>query len=196
MTSLLSSLFEALLSLLFRKLPEFFNIQSSESWLRVRRGIEVISLKMEHVGFQPDTVIGLAEGGSVVGSILAANLGIHLLTLNRIFTESKGRMKVLIKSNIHDIDLRGKKILLVDSEIYTGLTIENAVQFLRSNHSPSEIKTAALLVMKESHFWPDFFFDTIQKKRFMPWVYSKVWKESYKTGIPRGVERLRENQGM
>ena len=145
---------------------------------------------MEHARFQPDIVVGLSEGGHIVGSIFAANFGYRLVTLNVVWMETEGRMNVQIIDNIPE-DLRGRKLLLIDSEVYTGLTIETALEVLRSNCVPTELKTASVFVMKESHFWPDFFFEIIPRKRFMPWVYSNVWKDSYKTSIPRGIVRRR-----
>jgi len=71
----------------------------------------------------------------------------------------------------HNIDLRDKKILLVDEIVETGITLRKIVEMIKRKYNVSELKTATMGVNKDKClFYPDYyvFFEQGEWVKF-PW---------------------------
>ena len=89
-----------------------------------------------------DLVIGIGTGGIVPASIVAFKLGCELqvLTLNfRDVNNTPQHESPIVVSKPHNLDLEGKRVLLVDDVSVSGKTLDAARKFL--NHKNLETLT-------------------------------------------------------
>jgi hypoxanthine phosphoribosyltransferase len=78
--------------------------------------------------------------------------------------DGEARLKYPIK-----VDLTGRKVLVVDDITDTGKSMMTAVSYVKTLN-PEEIKTAALLHIKDSKFVPDYYAEEIEWKWIIfPW---------------------------
>ncbi|MET1124614.1 MAG: phosphoribosyltransferase [Archaeoglobaceae archaeon] len=107
-----------------------------------------IAFEVIEDGYEPDCIVALAKGGWFVGRILSDYLGVQ---------------------NLESLDVRGKgsvscrRALIVDDLINTGTTMRKALQVVEAE----EVRTAALFMLRESDFIPDYFAEYL-------WDYSWI----------------------
>jgi len=131
-----------------------------------------VAKKIRNSGYRPDFIIGVTRGGWVPAMNLSDLLGIKdLLALKvehwGITATETGKAELKFPLNI---DLSGKKILLVDDLTDTGESIKLCIDHIRGLN-PEEIKTATLMHKIRSKFEPDFYAERIEEWRWIifPW---------------------------
>ena len=90
-----------------------------------------------------DLVIGIGSGGVVPAALVASQLGAELrvITLNYRDEENIPRYQdPLVTGMPADLDLEGKRILLVDDVSVSGKTINTALQLLKGH----QVKTLTM----------------------------------------------------
>lgn len=127
------------------------------------------------VDYDPDVVIAIATGGSMTGGLIAKMLNVPIvhitirrnITIGRMYNFDIAPLRWLFSFYHHylfrttkpevsteiKIDLRGKKILIIDDTIHTGATIDAALHYLRNTGSV-DIKIASLTYVSKRK--PDF----------------------------------------
>lgn len=144
------------------------------SWERIHALSRIVAGNMRESGFQPDIIIGLARGGLVPSRNLADFLGVKDLVSIKIAhwgvtatKDGKAELKYPI-----NIDLTGKKVLIVDDITDTGDSMKLAKDYVQSL-GPAEIKTATLMHITHSKFVPDFYAEEIKEWRWciFPWCF-------------------------
>lgn len=108
--------------------------------------------------FYPEVIIALSRGGLVPSRLLADFLHIKNVLAIKVdhwgITAAKdGKAKI---SHGLDKDLSGRKVLIVDDITDTGESMELALQHIKSLN-PTEVKTAALIHLRNSKYIPDFY---------------------------------------
>lgn len=132
-----------------------------------------VAEKIIESGYEPDFMVGLARGGWVLSRVLCDYLGIKDLVSLKVehwgvtaTPDGKAQIKYPF-----DIDLTGKKVLIVDDITDTGESMIVAKDFV-NKLNPREVKTVALRHIEGSKFVPDFFGDMITWKWVIfPWNY-------------------------
>jgi len=121
-----------------------------------------VAKKVNNSGYKPDMVIGLARGGWILARVLCDLTGVKDLVSLKVehwgvtaTTDGKARLKYPF-----NIDLTGKKVLVVDDITDTGESMRIAIDYIRSLNA-SEIKTATLRHISSSKFVPDYFAEEI-----------------------------------
>ncbi|ABL77792.1 phosphoribosyltransferase [Thermofilum pendens] len=145
-----------------------------------------LSKKIIENGYRPDILVAIARGGWVLGRILSDLLSVRdAVALTMKFYEEVGSHKerpVLVQEL--NVDLRGRKVLLVDDIVDSGATLREAVNHLRKAE-PLEVRTATLYVKTWSPFKPDFYV-----KELSEWVvFPYELKETYQS-LGRSEEYL------
>ncbi len=90
-----------------------------------------------------DLVIGIGSGGVVPAALVAGQLGAELrvITLNYRDEENKPRYQdPLVTGMPADLDLEGKRILLVDDVSVSGKTLQTALLLLKGH----QVKTLTM----------------------------------------------------
>jgi hypoxanthine phosphoribosyltransferase len=143
------------------------------SWERFHDLSEKTSRRIIESGFRPDFMVGLARGGWVLSRVLCDFLGVKdLISLKvehwGITATPDGEAK--IKYPFH-VDLTGRRVLVVDDIADTGKSLIVATNYVRTL-KPLEVRTATLILLKDSKFKPDFYSEE-QTWRWVvfPWNY-------------------------
>ena len=121
-----------------------------------------VAKKINTSGYKPDLIIGLARGGWVLARVLCDLVGVKDLVSLKVehwgvTATPNGKAKLKYPFNI---DLTGKRVLVVDDITDTGESMRIAVDYIQSL-KPSEIKTVALRHIAGSKFIPDYFAEEI-----------------------------------
>jgi hypoxanthine phosphoribosyltransferase len=91
----------------------------------------------------------------------------------------KGDQKIVEVMDTIGIDLNDKNVLLVDSEIYTGDTMQAVTEFLRKKYPRIRMKTMVIFKSVMARFDVDYFAYKIKGYKVMPWVYRKEYMLAY-----------------
>jgi hypoxanthine phosphoribosyltransferase len=147
-----------------------------------------VSEKINSSGFKPDLIVGLARGGWVLARVLCDLVGVKDLVSLKVehwgvTATPDGNAKLGHDLNV---DLSGKKVLVVDDITDTGDSMQVAVEYIRSL-DPSEVKTATLQHIRDSKFKSDFIGEEIDWVWVVfPWNFT----EDMCTIVPKVCSRL------
>ena len=128
------------------------------SWDKAYRLGRKIARKIKKSGFIPDLVIGVARGGLVPARIVCDFLHQKDLASMKVehwgiaATNGTARIKFPLPE---EIDISGKRILVVDDVADTGDTYHIILAHL-NERSPAEVRTAVLQYKTCSTFVPDY----------------------------------------
>lgn len=131
--------------------------------------------KINNFNYKPNIIIGLARGGWVLARILCDFLGVKdLISLAvehwGITATPDGKAKLKYPFNL---DLAGKRVLVVDDITDTGESMQIAIDYIKSLN-PDEIKTATLRNIKGSKFVPDYYAEEITWRWVIfPWNFTE-----------------------
>ncbi|OGN29926.1 MAG: hypothetical protein A3A33_01220 [Candidatus Yanofskybacteria bacterium RIFCSPLOWO2_01_FULL_49_25] len=155
------------------------------SWEQTEPIFNQLAKKIKASGFVPDYIIGIASGGLIPLYFLAKRLD----DINNILTvtadsyecpkpqlDRKKNLRILY---LPEIDLSGKKLLLVDDIAESGDTLKFMLQAIIDKYRPQIVKTATLGINTEKcTFRPDFWI--IEEKGdwvVFPWEDDDNWPE-------------------
>ncbi len=145
--------------------------------------------KINSSDYKPEIIIGLARGGWVLARILCDLVGVKdLISLKvehwGITATPDGTAKLKHPINV---DLTGKKVLVVDDISDTGESMRVAVEYIKTLN-PSEIRTASLQHLTCSKFRADYVGEVLPWRWVIfPWNFT----EDMCTLIPKVCKRLR-----
>jgi hypoxanthine phosphoribosyltransferase len=131
-------------------------------------------------GYQPDVIVTVGRGGSIIGAILSGNLptpndskerNITLLGADRMYEWKNGRRIEIENKTINFTPLANKKVLLVAGDLMTGGTMEFFSSQIEQAGA-TEIRCACLIKGVAATFQPHYFAKEIQADFEMPWMYN------------------------
>jgi len=129
-------------------------------------------------GFQPDMIVGLSRGGLVPARIMSDVLGIKEVGILGVsFYKSMGRPSDFpaITQDL-TMDLKGKRILVVDDVADTGRSLLVTKEYLQRKGA-GEIKIATLHYKPNSIFKPDYFVASTDAWIVYPWERHEIERE-------------------
>ncbi|MDP7323974.1 MAG: phosphoribosyltransferase family protein, partial [Candidatus Woesearchaeota archaeon] len=115
------------------------------------------------ITFKPDVIVGIARGGIVPALLVAHSLGVQNYFMIKMKREGSER-KILADVSM---DLKGKKVLIVEDMLETGRSLEVARAYFDS--LGAKTSTCCLYVMHKTNVRADFFLDTIDIIPKFPW---------------------------
>lgn len=145
--------------------------------------------KVRNSGYKPDLLVAIARGGWILGRILSDVLLIRevvSLTM-RSYESIENRSPETTVLQPMNFDLRGRRVLIVDDIVDTGLTLKVAFNMVY-NAGASEARTAALYVKSRSTFKPDYFIRLVDKWVVFPYEYCETASELRNNGV--GLDEL------
>lgn len=131
--------------------------------------------KIRASGFNPDCIVTLLRGGLVPARIISDCLNIpEIYTMGVSFYEDVGKhsRKPIITQPL-GVDLKGKKILIVDDVVDTGKSIVFAIENLKEKQ-PQTIKVAVLHKKPWSEIKPDFYVKETDVWIVYPWEFHET----------------------
>jgi len=151
-----------------------FNVELV-SWETVYKLSRALSKQVLESGYKPDIIIGLARGGWVPARNLCDFMGIKdLISLK---TEHWGITanpdgKAVLKFPLN-VDLKGKKVLVVDDITDTGESMKLGAEHVRTQ-GPAEIRTATLHHVENCAYVPDYVAQEISWRWMLyPWCFTE-----------------------
>ncbi|MDD5616597.1 MAG: phosphoribosyltransferase [Candidatus Methanoperedens sp.] len=128
------------------------------SWDQAYRLGRKIARKIKASGFVPDLVIGVSRGGLVPARMLCDFLDQKDLTSMKVehwgIADNLGTARIKFPLP-EEIDISGKKILIVDDVADTGDTYHVILDHIKERY-PAEVRTAVLQYKTSSKFIPDY----------------------------------------
>lgn len=122
--------------------------------------------------YSPDVIIGLSRGGLVPARLLSDSLLIKDLFV--VKTEHWGITASMDgKTVIRDtgkLDVKGRKVLIVDDITDTGESMEAAVELIRSM-DPAEVRSATMLHISHSKFVPDYYAENVSADQWTWFIF-------------------------
>jgi len=144
------------------------------TWGELHENIRSIANKIKEDNFRPDIIIALSRGGFVPARVICDLMIIKDLVSVKVdhwgvtaAQDGKAHLRYPI-----DVDLTGKKVLIVDDITDTGESMEIARDFVKKLN-PEEIRTAAIFHFRHSKFVPDYY-----SKELVDWVWV-MWPWNY-----------------
>lgn len=147
--------------------------------------------KINKLDYKPDVIVGLARGGWVLARVLCDFIGVKDLVSLKVehwgvtaTPDGTAKLKHAI-----NVDLKGKKILVVDDITDTGESMRVAVEYIKSLE-PAEVRTASLLHLTCAKFKSDYIGEEL------PWIWVIFpWNftEDMCTIVPKVCARLKIN---
>jgi hypoxanthine phosphoribosyltransferase len=134
-----------------------------------------VAKKINSSDYKPDMIVGLARGGWVLARVLCDLIGVKdLLSLKvehwgvTATPDGTAKLKYLL-----NVDLNGKKVLVVDDITDTGESMRVTIDYLKSL-KPSEVRTAALQHITSAKFKPDYIGEEIKWRWVIfPWNFTE-----------------------
>ena len=136
-------------------------------------------------GFKPDMVVGLSRGGLVPARIMADILGVDEMGILGIsFYKALGKPSDFPKITQElNMDIKGKRILIVDDIADTGRSIAVAKDHLKRKGA-GEIKVAVIHYKPTAGFKPDYYAATASAWIVYPWERHEIERELKKKKNP------------
>lgn len=141
-----------------------------------RRLAELIEVS----NFKPDLIVAIARGGYVPARLLCDFLDSHDLVSIQVLHWGKAAEITAIAhvKYPYDLDLTGKRVLLVDDIVDTGDSIIVARDYILSRWRPAELKVAAMQwISPVAKIKPDFYVEDVRE-----WIwYQYPWTRAEDT---------------
>lgn len=138
-------------------------------------------------GWIPDIVVAVARGGYVPSRLLCDHLGINdLVSLQVVHWPSSAQVaeKAYIKYPVAQIDLNGKRVLIMDDIVDTGDSVILAKDHVKSRWPNANVKVAALQwISSVAKFKPDYY--AYEVKEWAWFMYPWNWTEDLSNFIRR-----------
>ncbi|HVN72362.1 MAG TPA: phosphoribosyltransferase [Desulfomonilia bacterium] len=143
------------------------------SWEDVEDLLWKIFIDMKEAGYDPDVVIGVARGGLAPARILMDYLQKkYICTFQMGHWEGEAALseKPRMVFPLPDVDLTGKRVLVVDDVSDEGGTMEEVLSYLAPR--VKEVRTAVLVNKADSRLKADFCSKTMSEWRWVmfPWT--------------------------
>lgn len=144
------------------------------SWEEVEELLWKIFLDMKVKGYDPDLIIGVARGGLAPARILMDYLQKKYICTFQMGHWGEGASlseKARIVFPLPDVDLKLKRVLVVDDVSDEGGTLEEVVSYLAPQ--VKDIRTAVLVSKADSRIKADFCSRTMSEWRWVMFPWSK-----------------------
>jgi len=129
----------------------------SITWSDLQQSVFQIGEKITEDKYVPDLIVAIARGGLSIAQIFSDyfdNCPIITFTISSYKKLQQNHLPK-VKFRLSDMNLKDKKILLVDDLSDTGSTFISGLNYLKSLEA-NNIRTAAVVVKSHSKFHPDY----------------------------------------
>ena len=139
------------------------------SWEDIADAVQKIGDRIKESGYVPDYLIGITLGGLVPLMLLAKQLkNRNVLTIAAQSYDGDKKRELEIRY-LPDVDLKGKRVLLIDEVADSGDTLTAISKILHEKYSVGELKSAVVVYKNHSTFKPDFSLLSTDEWVVFPW---------------------------
>lgn len=171
-----------------RQARHFLRRRIAFSWDDVERWVDSLYAKLQEADVLPDLIVGIGRGGAVAAGMISTryrddpnnrHLVIPIATIDRVYVNGE---PVIV--GVHHLNVHDKRVLLLNADSYSGLTLYRARQVL-GYAGPAELKTGSLVDFKgKDAYRPDFVGREYPKERRLPWRRGKPREGRVSAGEP------------
>lgn len=142
-------------------------------WEEVVEWCRKLAEKIKESGWRPDLIVAIARGGYTPARLLCDFLDIHDLVSIQILHWGRAA-EITAEAHVkypYQLDLSGKKVLLVDDICDTGDSIIVAKKYILEKWRPAELKVGVMQwISSVAKIKPDYYVEEI------PWIwYQYPW---------------------
>ncbi|UXD21916.1 phosphoribosyl transferase [Ignicoccus pacificus DSM 13166] len=180
------------------------------TWDEVVRWSNDLAFSILDSGYRPDVIIAIARGGLVPARLLVDYMNvIDMLSIKVEHWIETGshQEEAVIKYETKDVDLSGKKVLIVDDICDTGKSLVVARDFVKKYWNPDEIRLATLQYIEPvAQIKPDYYVDLVKDWTWYmyPWNYvedmvnlvKKILKEEGDLSLQEIIIKFQEWYGI
>lgn len=142
------------------------------SWSEYHQKIEYLAAKIYQSGWTFDQIVCIAKGGLRVGDLLARIYDLPLAVLAASSYSGSGnqvRGSLDVGSALAMTTPMGRRVLLVDDLVDSGITLDQTQTWLRQHHAGiAEVRTAVIWYKACSVTVPDYYVDYLHHN---PWIH-------------------------
>ncbi len=170
-------------------MPEKFRCRLV-SWKDIERWSKDVVKKVIESGYEPEIVIGLARGGLVPARLISDYLNIK--DLYAVKTEHWGVTatpdgKAKLAQGLQ-VDISGKKVLVVDDITDTGQSLKLAVDHI-TRQNPKEVRGATLLHITHSKYVPHYYSEEVPEDNWTWFIFPWNVYEDLRNLIQKAMDR-------
>ncbi|MEM3831847.1 MAG: phosphoribosyltransferase [Sulfolobales archaeon] len=148
------------------------------SWEEIVSWVFKLADLIRSSGWTPTTIVAIARGGYVPARLLCDFLGVgELLSIQVVHwieADRRDNARIRFRHSILD-DMGGRRVLLVDDIVDTGLSMILAREYVEREWKPREIKTAAItIVTSMARIKPDYYVEELKEREWDWYIYP--WK--------------------
>jgi len=148
------------------------------TWRDVDKLVLELLDKIRYDQFDPDLVLGVGRGGSVMAGMLAGNLGhLPLVCIDTESRRDRGQTYCVIRFPNAVPPLRDRRVLIVVGELWTGEDLRTAMKFVKRRKA-NEFKTLSLLSHPAAAVRPDFIGRETKTPLTAPWRLTDDYKKT------------------
>ena len=134
------------------------------SYDQIHQLVKEMAQKISDTGCEIDFIVSIATGGWIPARILRTflpnsnEMPLPLFSIGIVNYDSRDKLlseTLIVQELPANLEIKGKKILLVDEVADSGGTFLKAVEYIRSKE-PEALHTAVLHLKEQSVFKPDF----------------------------------------
>ncbi|MCE4625797.1 MAG: phosphoribosyltransferase [Desulfurococcales archaeon] len=130
------------------------------SWDEIVEWSWGLAKKIMESGYKPDAIVAVARGGYVPARLLCDFLDINdLLSIqSQHWVEAAKAAERAILKYPYKVDMKGKRLLIVDDIVDTGETLLLARDYIKKAWEPDEVRIAVLQwISPVAKFKPDYY---------------------------------------
>ena len=142
------------------------------TWNEIARKVLILCDQIKKSRFEPDVLVFVLRGGAPVATMVSDCLGVREIAgvRARLYSSvGKAGDEVKIEQPL-TIDIRDKRVLIVDDVADTGKTLDAIFKHLMEK-KPKEIRVATIHFKPWSIFKPDYFVEETDYWIVYPWEY-------------------------
>ena len=144
------------------------------SWRQVDQLLRTVAEAIRAARFQPELIVAIARGGFVPARLLCDQLGVMELASFRIehYQGQQREARARVRHPLN-VELGGRRVLVVDDLSDTGETFEVAMQHILERGA-SEARSAALHYKLGSKVEPDFYAKRVRQWRWLSYPWARM----------------------
>lgn len=146
------------------------------SWSKIERMCKKLAEKIKD--YNPDWLIGISRGGLIPVRLLSDYLNISNVAIIRIeFYKTINQTSDFPQiTQPLQVDVKDKKILVVDDVVDTGMSIAVAKEHIK-RAGAKEVRVASLHYKPKSNLKPDYFIEETESWIVYPWEKEETKRE-------------------
>jgi len=147
------------------------------AWEEVVNWAYQLSQKILESGWRPDIIVAIARGGFVPARLLCDFMDIHELLSIQIVHWGRAA-EITTEAHVkypYQLDLSGKKVLIVDDICDTGDSLIVAKKYVEENWKPGEVKLATLQwISPVAKITPDYYVDEVKDWTWYQYPWTRL----------------------